>query len=68
MSSGPDLAGGFDDADELVAEALRREATSPLVAVALFIFFSVATEHFLAADNLLNILRISPSSGLSQSA
>ena len=28
-----------------------------VVAVALFIFFSVATEHFLAADNLLNILR-----------
>ena len=28
-----------------------------LVAVALFIFFSVATDHFLTADNLLNILR-----------
>ncbi len=74
MSGGRDLAGGFDDADESVAEALRREATSPLrqsrwrafvrgslrsrnlmvtvVAVALFIFFSVAAEHFLAADNL----------------
>jgi ribose transport system permease protein len=79
VSGGPDLVGGFDDADESVAEALRREAISPLqqsrwqamvrgslrsrnlivtvVAIALFIFFSVATEHFLAADNLLNILR-----------
>jgi len=28
-----------------------------VVAVALFIFFSVTTEHFLAADNFLNILR-----------
>ncbi len=74
VSGGPDLVGGFDDADESVAEALRREAVGPLeqsrwqafvrrclrsrnlmvtvVAVALFIFLSVAAEHFLAADNL----------------
>ena len=79
MSSQPDLAGGFDDADESVAEALRQEALSlpqhggwqafaqgslqsrnliiTVVAIVLFVFFSVATDHFLAADNLLNILR-----------
>lgn len=79
MSNPPDLSGGFDDADESVAEALRREtigaAQQPrwqglvrrslqarslittLVAIALFIFFSVSTDRFLTADNLLNILR-----------
>lgn len=79
MTSRPDLAGGFDEADESVAEALRREAISTpeqsrwqafvrgglqsrnlivtVVAIVLFVYFSVATEHFLAADNLLNILR-----------
>jgi ABC-type xylose transport system permease subunit len=79
VRSRPGLAGGFDDAEESVAEVLRREAISPpqqsrwqafvrrslrcrnliitLLAIALFILFSAATEHFLAADNLLNILR-----------
>jgi ribose transport system permease protein len=79
VSSGPDFAGGFDDADESVSEALRRETIGPrqfspsqafvrgslqsrnlivtIVAIALFVFFSVATQRFLTADNLLNILR-----------